>query len=1677
MSSVAGAAALSHKEKREQKRAKVRLEKRNKPILLSPGCGGIHWNEPVEKHTITEGILVIVQFKLLHGLTVHDTSSPAGKLWLATLEYISTIHGCAIRYWGTETTQGQESIFLLVQSENAKQWVSEKVLKNWRKWEIRWRHEGIEVFGNWLEDDAAQYMAELADLIPAAVKGQHKVFLVLAWNRDEESEIVQNDATVLEAEFKEEMMTDGVKEFMMNEFLIPKSIQINIKTEKNDSFPDAKPQYTADSLASLLRLSPPRRHSETPVGNSPYFSFCTDTTHIESIYDAAVGKRQFPGPRGFFMKMGTFHKNEYINPESNRSIRLQRPPKMDFLWLKFEPGRLDTGKSISESLVELRKSIKEDVGYRASLYWGRSLDDSDEWVLMIEWYKKKDRLQENLESVDIASTSQTVQNHLRDFEFYNSYEEGIMGMECSWVSLLRDDPPDPASVPVKQAGINLHYFFHNYPSSSPVLNNEVAEAQTPNRSYFTAITMWRSKDAMREWYTDSASQCEDYERLGHRLDQLRIFCENLEVVDSKVFDMVGDCYEISKPPMPKYFVSDQGRSTEIISGYPTPISDLPRGDNFLEIESFALNRCPASCSEAGNNPANWTAYHDTRRLAVCNETMLLDFTIYNSLNDSNTQTTIYACKTNSTQSERSSLSRRDTACPLSNNSKNAKVSLELGWSGASSQNNTSDVVSAAEQLKTYVTLKEDNCGETSAFAYAGTVAIGIYVGSRIQDASSILEDFIVEVTKNGVFDTIFVQHCAGNGLNSNYAFGIVARMDGSLADVQGTVKTWRDSGCITSSTLCSTLAVGQHVCCSDGNLPDYSPQPNANGTCATYTVVTNDSCSQLAALNSITVDDIESFNRQTWGWMGCADLQAGYNICLSTGNPPMPATVANAICGPQVPGTIQSTSGLNFSLYNQCNMNACCDVWGQCGTTAEFCTETQSPTRAPGTAAAGTNGCISNCGTEIVVGNPPAEFKKVGYWEGYNFDRPCLNKPITSINTTAGYTHVHLAFATITTDFEVDVSSIQEAFSDFLSMSGLGFKRILSFGGWDFSTDVATYQIFRDAMAPANSKKFAANVAAFVKKYDLDGVDFDWEYPGEPDIPGIPAGSLDDGVNYVRFFDELAAVLPAGTTQSVTAPTSYWYLAPFLILELSLIVDYVIYMTYDLHGQWDYGSAFSDASCPAGNCLRSGANLTETLESLSMITKAGVASNKVIVGVTSYGRSFQMATPGCYLDSCTYTGPTSGAYAGACTQTPANAEIDSIISGNATVLGTDGSSVRVTGTPFVYLDDSYSNIVVYNDDQWISYMNDANKIVRTALYKHYNFGGTADWAVDLQSYDGDNGSGSDGSSIVYVDQSIWTDGPSSTGVGGSDGTIGTSGASDNLSLTCEPPCIIVLPPFPLGTTTIFQVASPNQQRPRPDMEVVNVESSDANHPADCLAVMVDVESLGVVVAAVHLDVRGTAPLVYVEVLAVLEEHVDLLDPTTIIIMITECEETVACTAEDTRTTTTATTGYPVTTASMTGFYDSDPTSINTNYDAIASSIIQAGLKYYGFLKSTATMATASPTATVVTITSNIVATPTPEAIVPQAVCLLVADVLWYSVQIITNGFETDLGAAIKKQEGGCGDLLSWEASDVSIPEGFATWTGTREYSFTLPLTIKAGCVERAIASAGGPSGLSCDNVL
>lgn len=282
------------------------------------------------------------------------------------------------------------------------------------------------------------------------------------------------------------------------------------------------------------------------------------------------------------------------------------------------------------------------------------------------------------------------------------------------------------------------------------------------------------------------------------------------------------------------------------------------------------------------------------------------------------------------------------------------------------------------------------------------------------------------------------------------------------------------------SDFCSTLKPKQYYCCSAGDLPDMRPQPDADGTCHAYNVAAGDGCWAIANAFGISQDDIESFNKHTWAWAGCSRLQSGQRICLSKGNPPMPVEVPGTTCGPQVPGTKKPTDGTALADLNPCLLNACCDVWGFCGTTAEFCTPTPADTGAPGTARPGTNGCISNCGTSLVNnGRGPDSFMNLGYFEGFSHNRRCLYMDASRIPGDK-YSHVHFAFATVTPNFGIDLSGVDWQFYRFLDRGG--FKKILSFGGWDFSTGPETFQRFRQATTPANRGAFVNNLVNFLNQ-------------------------------------------------------------------------------------------------------------------------------------------------------------------------------------------------------------------------------------------------------------------------------------------------------------------------------------------------------------------------------------------------------------------------------------------------------------------------------------------------------------------------------------------------------------------------------------------------------------------
>lgn len=280
----------------------------------------------------------------------------------------------------------------------------------------------------------------------------------------------------------------------------------------------------------------------------------------------------------------------------------------------------------------------------------------------------------------------------------------------------------------------------------------------------------------------------------------------------------------------------------------------------------------------------------------------------------------------------------------------------------------------------------------------------------------------------------------------------------------------------------------------------------------------------------------------------------------------------------------------------------------------------------PGTVANGTNGCISNCGTDIIQSNAPSEVFSIGYFEGFDTQLSCLRPWITDIDTST-YTHIHMSFANLSSDFSYDLSSIDDQVSDFTALTGV--KRILTVGGWAFSADPGTYDIFRQAVSSGvNRATLVAKTIELLQAFDLDGIGCDWEYPGGPEIPGIPADTIADVENFFLFLVELSqnmAISAPGKTLSTTAPSSVWYMKTISIEAISKVVDYIVLITYDMHGQWDWNKTKPgvDPGCPGGGCLRSHVNLTETLSALSMVTKAGVPSGNRYVWSRIYQRSHE----------------------------------------------------------------------------------------------------------------------------------------------------------------------------------------------------------------------------------------------------------------------------------------------------------------------------------------------------------------------------------------------------------------------------------------------------------------------
>ncbi|KAI3006398.1 CAZyme family GH18 [Aspergillus niger] len=456
-----------------------------------------------------------------------------------------------------------------------------------------------------------------------------------------------------------------------------------------------------------------------------------------------------------------------------------------------------------------------------------------------------------------------------------------------------------------------------------------------------------------------------------------------------------------------------------------------------------------------------------------------------------------------------------------------------------------------------------------------------------------------------------------------------------------------------------------------------------------------------------------------------------------------------------------STQAMETSGYassENCPLNVCCSEFGFCGTTKDFCGDTAV--------------------AEPVCDGTSATKKTIAYYEGWNSERACDTMPPENI-PIGGYTHINFAFLYIDPDLYT-ITPMETSQQDLYSRVTALKKRKndlevwISIGGWAFNDPGSTANTFSE-LAASKSKQstFFESLLSFLDKYGFDGVDLDWEYPVDSDRGGSDA----DYENYPTFLANLRSALDSadkGYGLTITLPSSYWYLQHFNVVEMAKSVDWFNMMTYDLHGGWDAEDPW------IGSVVNAHTNLTEIVSAMDLLWRNDVPPSRVVMGLGFYGRSFTLNDTSCVTAGCPFS--TVGK-AGDCTNSAGTlsfSEIEAILK---------DPSRHATQT---YDATSSVQIVTFDENQWVSYDNWASFQAKLDYANSHCIGGTMVWAVSLD-VDGTATNGLTGASVVFP-------GDDGSNGGSEDIYIGPdlwSNATQEIS--CEPPCTMILPPFPLAT--------------------------------------------------------------------------------------------------------------------------------------------------------------------------------------------------------------------------------------------------------------------------------------
>ena len=189
-------------------------------------------------------------------------------------------------------------------------------------------------------------------------------------------------------------------------------------------------------------------------------------------------------------------------------------------------------------------------------------------------------------------------------------------------------------------------------------------------------------------------------------------------------------------------------------------------------------------------------------------------------------------------------------------------------------------------------------------------------------------------------------------------------------------------------------------------------------------------------------------------------------------------------------------------------------------------------------------------------------------------------------------------------------------------------KTMLAIGGWNEGS-----RRFSPLVADRDRRQvFIKSAIRFLRQYNFDGIDLDWEYPTQR-----AGGRPQDRDNYATFIEEMREAFQTEADKtnkerlliSMAVPASLEYAGKgYAIERLNAALDFFNLLTYDYHAAQEpavnHHSPLYRPDDWSEYDFRKDLNIDATVR---FYLANGATRDKLVLGIPTYGRSYTLANP------------------------------------------------------------------------------------------------------------------------------------------------------------------------------------------------------------------------------------------------------------------------------------------------------------------------------------------------------------------------------------------------------------------------------------------------------------------